>query len=430
MAVKFIKAQQSLITLPNGQYMCRNVNGATLTAWATPNDDPLSWTSQDIGTATVGSWTQTAVNPDAITQQGSGADIWTTTDGFRFTWVQSTGDCTITARVTSLQNTGASAKAGVMFRTSLAANSMFTHSVVKPTTTGNLEFDIRPTNGGTATNQASIPSPLATQPVWIQLTRQGDTYTSFYSLDGQNYIQMGTAQTIVMGSTIYVGLSTTSHADGTLCQAVFDNVTVTNAAAGAERWIIFISQGTDATKSRAGLSISPQGFWRAAGRRQDSEAGATTADDITQVVPGQTYFVAGRFNYLAGSVDLFINGALVSSTASTNWFQSSDDVEPFAAGIGCRGGGASGYFDGVIDDVRIYHRALTDQDIMNQYLQKGRDRSVGYVRWKLREGGTLQSARQDIKDTWQAQSDGATDTFIDTYPTYALPIVGTRPRTG
>ncbi len=39
------------------------------------------------------------------------------------------------------------------------------------------------------------------------------------------WTQLGTAVTISMTSTVYVGLAVTSHADGTLCTAEFTNVT-------------------------------------------------------------------------------------------------------------------------------------------------------------------------------------------------------------
>jgi hypothetical protein len=35
------------------------------------------------------------------------------------------------------------------------------------------------------------------------------------------------SQTITMGSNVYIGLAVTSHNDGTLCTAVFDNITGT-----------------------------------------------------------------------------------------------------------------------------------------------------------------------------------------------------------
>jgi hypothetical protein len=56
---------------------------------------------------------------------GSGADIWLTADAFQFVYVYVpvSTNCDIRARVASVQNTSGNAKAAVMIRESLAANS-------------------------------------------------------------------------------------------------------------------------------------------------------------------------------------------------------------------------------------------------------------------------------------------------------------------
>ena len=41
-----------------------------------------------------------------ITVSGEGTDIWSTADGFQFMYKQLSGDQQITAKITSLQNTG------------------------------------------------------------------------------------------------------------------------------------------------------------------------------------------------------------------------------------------------------------------------------------------------------------------------------------
>jgi hypothetical protein len=59
-------------------------------------------------------------------------DIWETADAFRFAYVTATGNCTIIARVGGVQNTDAWAKAGVMIRSSLAANAPNAFIAVTP----------------------------------------------------------------------------------------------------------------------------------------------------------------------------------------------------------------------------------------------------------------------------------------------------------
>jgi hypothetical protein len=425
MAMTFDKDEQSLITLPNGQYMGRNVQGATITSWAKLGQQVF--TAVDVGTTTVGSY---SVQGDTHTIQGSGDDIWSSSDGMRFVYFQITGDATITAQVLSLTNTNAHAKACLMMRKDLAVGALTVEAVAKPVATSLLGFDHRSTVNTNTVGENSVNSPLPNDTVWLRVTRVGNDFSGYYSNDGLNFTQMGTTQTIVMGTTIYCGMAVSSHADGTLTTAKFDNVTITGQTTAAERWIIFVSNGLVATTARMALSVGASGKWRATGRRLDADS-ATIVDSPAIADVGRIYFLAARFGYSTQALDLFVDGELVATTAAPAWTGSSEDVEPFAAGIGCRGGGASGYFDGTIDDVRLYHEALPDHLIKNLFICKGRDRSYGYVRWKLREAGSGTFARREIKDCWAGGSDGATDTFIDTYPIYATEnLVSAYPRQG
>jgi hypothetical protein len=63
-------------------------------------------------------------------------------------------------------------------------------------------------------------------PYWLKIVRSGNTFTSYRSPTGTNWVSLG-SQTITMGANVYIGLGVTSHNDGTLCTATFDNVTAT-----------------------------------------------------------------------------------------------------------------------------------------------------------------------------------------------------------
>ena len=58
-----------------------------------------------------------------FTVRGSGEDIWGTADEFHYVYFQVTGDVEIIARVTGIDFTDGWAKAGLMARASLDANS-------------------------------------------------------------------------------------------------------------------------------------------------------------------------------------------------------------------------------------------------------------------------------------------------------------------
>ena len=86
-----------------------------------PAGVPAPWTAADIGAPR---WRgSTTYSAGAFTIDASGTDIWGTSDQFRFVYQPISGDVQITARVDSQTVTNEWAKAGVMIRTSLAANS-------------------------------------------------------------------------------------------------------------------------------------------------------------------------------------------------------------------------------------------------------------------------------------------------------------------
>lgn len=181
---------------------------------------PIAWAAQDVGTvAAAGS---SSVSGATVTVNGSGADIWGTADAFQFRSVPVTGNCIITARVWSVQNINSWSKAGVMIRGSLAANSMNATLLVTPTTVNGITWQYRTANGGSTSN-TDFSGIMA--PYWVRLVRTGTTIQGYRSVDGVNWVSSGTV-TLSLGTTAYVGLAVTSHTDGTLCTATFDNVSV------------------------------------------------------------------------------------------------------------------------------------------------------------------------------------------------------------
>jgi len=57
-----------------------------------------------------------------------------------------------------------------------------------------------------------------------RMQRIGNVFTSSVSPDGTTWTQVGTT-TISMSGQVYAGMAVTSHSDGTLSTAIFDNVT-------------------------------------------------------------------------------------------------------------------------------------------------------------------------------------------------------------
>ena len=177
------------------------------------------WTGKDIGSpAKEGySWSYR----DVFTISGGGSDIWNTSDQFHYVYKQLSGDGEIVARVYSLQeDINSWSKAGVMIRESLNANSKFAMMVVTPD--NGASFQYRTSTGSSCGHsaQSGLKAPL-----WVKVKRSGSTLTGYYSTDGSSWTQKGSIS-ISMSSSLYIGLSVTSHNVNYLCSATFDNLSV------------------------------------------------------------------------------------------------------------------------------------------------------------------------------------------------------------
>jgi hypothetical protein len=180
-----------------------------------------TWTSSDIGDVGTATGSFTNLGGGAFTIVGDGADIWGTADAFRYAYKPLSGDGQITVRVTSLDNTNEWAKAGVMIRETLDANSVHATMIGRPINLASFQY--RPTTGGDSLNSdAGAPTP----PYCLRLARRGDTFTGYYYSDGR-WIQQNSA-TIRMTDPVYIGMVVTSHTAGTLCTAHIDRACSTD----------------------------------------------------------------------------------------------------------------------------------------------------------------------------------------------------------
>jgi regulation of enolase protein 1 (concanavalin A-like superfamily) len=152
---------------------------------------------------------------------GQGSDIWGTADAMVGTFVPLAGDATMTARVRSVANSSVWAKAGVMFRESLATGSRHVFLLLSPGHGAALQYRLA-TDGQSA--QAANPPGAA--PGWLRLTRRGDQFTAQMSVDGVTFSTIGSV-TVPMNQAVYVGIAHTSHNRDDAGQAVFDDLRLT-----------------------------------------------------------------------------------------------------------------------------------------------------------------------------------------------------------
>jgi len=166
------------------------------------------------------------------TMTASGADIWAVNgveaDEFHFAYKMLNGAGSIVARVQSVENTNAWAKAGVMIRETLDPASAHAMAVITPAQ--GVSFQRRPSTAGT-----SVDDTIAgvTAPQWVKIERSiSGTFTASYSANGTTWTPIGTPQNIQMNANVYIGLAVTAHDAALTCEAVFSNVTTTGNITG------------------------------------------------------------------------------------------------------------------------------------------------------------------------------------------------------
>jgi YVTN family beta-propeller protein len=204
----------SVVTVSDG-----SLTASASFAWTTTLIPALPIAGADIGSPTKAG--SNSFGAGVYTVTGSGADIWSTSDQFRFDSQTYTGDGQIIARVTSQTNTNPNAKAGVMFRETLTAGARYVFVALTPS--NGIVGQFRTTTSGTTTQAVVASNPAPNN--WLRITRVGSVFTAYTSKDGVTWTQMG-AVTIPMATAINVGLAVSSHDNTQLSTATFDNVQI------------------------------------------------------------------------------------------------------------------------------------------------------------------------------------------------------------
>lgn len=186
---------------------------------------PADWSNTDIGTVGVAGSGSYHSGTGVYTLQGSGADIGSTSDHFHYSYQSLSGDGVIIARVNSLTDTSASAKAGVMIRETLTSTSK--HALMMVTPGAGIGFKSRSTAGGTAT---SVLTTGLAAPQWLKLERRGSVFSGYHSADGVAWT-LSHRIAIAMTADVYVGLFACSRSASALTTAAVDNIVVDTTAA-------------------------------------------------------------------------------------------------------------------------------------------------------------------------------------------------------
>lgn len=185
------------------------------------------WRASDIGTVTLsGAFEFLDRNLGDFVLSGSGLDIWDPADSFYFLYKEYTGDFDVITRVSDILDTHSWAKAGLMVRASTDPDSA--HALVSLTPRGVTEFIFRTTHGGPSdfdlNYDFSDPSGLK-QPLWLRLSRSGESLSGYVSTDGDTWEFVGDAD-ITLSSKVLVGAAVSSRNAAERTRAHFVDYTI------------------------------------------------------------------------------------------------------------------------------------------------------------------------------------------------------------
>jgi len=178
---------------------------------------------QDIGT--VGKPGSMSFENGVYTLKSSGDNIWMNADSVTMAYKEVTGDVEISCRVLSIEDTSQFAKIGVSIREKLNADSKHMYIGFKPKL--GLETVWRPFEKGQSRAEGD---ELTSYPCWIKLSRYKDTFTVWYSENGDKWEKL-TGLDMKFNDTVYVGLVCCSNDRSKVTTGKVDNVKVSQEVA-------------------------------------------------------------------------------------------------------------------------------------------------------------------------------------------------------
>ncbi len=180
----------------------------------------LSFVLTDVGTPQPAGSATPSGNGFDLTAGGSGIDG--VADSMAFDYQQRIGDFDVMVRVQGLSPADTFTKVGVMARETLAAGSRYYASVATPGISGCF-FQFRSTTGGTTTNAGSAPTTYPN--TFLRLKRSGNTFSGYFSTDGNSWSLLSTLANQALPSQVYVGMFVASRLNGTSATAQFRDFT-------------------------------------------------------------------------------------------------------------------------------------------------------------------------------------------------------------
>lgn len=181
-----------------------------------------------------------------------GAGVAGASDQFGLQYIQLSGDFDYQVRVQSLSAADAWTQAGLMVRTSLAANSAFFAASATPSISG-VSWKGRSASGGVISEggrfRANYPD------TWLRVRRVAGTFTAYASVDGESWVTLGVSTITSAPSTMLVGMFAASAQQGAATTAVFQDFGVASGGSFVQS-ISFPAEPIGPSSRRTGLVLS------------------------------------------------------------------------------------------------------------------------------------------------------------------------------
>ncbi len=280
----------------------------------------VAFSAQGIGTSSQTGVATYSAGSNAWTLNGAGTGIGTSSDQFNYVSQNFSGNGQITAEIGG--NTDSTASEGIMLRDSMNASAAFADVLVN---SGGVSFQWRPSDGG---SMSSTEVTGISTPVWVQIQRQGSSYSAYYSTNGTTWVQVGSSQTLSFSnSTNLAGLVAVAGTDGSAGTASFSHFSMGYTLNGATissnvtvftGSTLYVENGL-ALQSGATITVDAGGVIDFV----DSTGNSQTVSGNGQIVlaPASGSYAAGQLNAdsaNSGSTLTFDNGINVSGPGSIN----------------------------------------------------------------------------------------------------------------
>ncbi|RLT17046.1 MAG: hypothetical protein DWI28_06780, partial [Planctomycetota bacterium] len=309
---------------------------------------------------------------------GGGSDIGGTSDQLLLSYQLRSGNFDIKVRLPAFSQSDALAKAGLMARGSLAANSPYVAVLATPSISGSF-FQSRATVGGATTSSGNIPVNFPY--TWLRLQRVGNVFTGYISYDGLSWAQLGTT-TLALSDPVYFGMVVSSHTSAQTATVQFRDLMDTGTASVVPT-LSLPNEPLGPSSRKTGLVITEIMYHppaRADGRNLE----------FVEIFNSQPFFEDISNYKITGEVEFtFPPGTVLASGASLAIAKVPADIQAVY---------------GIANVVGPYTGSLPN--------------SAGRVRLRNRIGGVYQEVNYESTPPWPVAADGTGHSLVLTRPSY------------